>query len=380
MCTTPVSVSDPLLPWFHLKSVPGIGNHLFKRLIDRFGCPQAVLQASLEELAAVDGVTARVAQQLKTHRPPAEAVAEIDTAQRRGYRLVTMAAADYPPLLREIPDPPPYLYVHGALRGDMRPIAVVGSRNATSYGEAATRQISEELARLGFTVVSGMALGIDTAAHEGALSGGGPTVAILGSGLDNAYPPQNQRLIERIADNGAVVSEYPLQAGPEAHHFPQRNRVISGMSFGTVVVEATRRSGSLITARLAAEQNREVFAVPGSIQSFKSTGTHMLIKQGAKLVENAQDIVAEIGHFLGPPAAPGTAPQEAAAPCHRLTADEQKVLAALGPYPEHIDQILRQLAMDPGALSGTLLQLELKGLVRQLPGKFFTSTEEASHR
>ncbi len=379
MCTTADSVSDSLLSWFHLKSVPGIGNHLFKRLIDRFGCPLAVLQASAEDLAAVDGVTARVAQSIKSHRPSEAAAAEIETAASRGYRLITMAAADYPPLLREIPDPPPYLYVHGTLRADMRPIAVVGSRNATAYGEAAARQISAELTRLGFTVVSGMALGIDTAAHEGALNGGGPTVAVLGSGLDNAYPPQNRGLLGRIAGNGAVVSEFPLKTGPETHHFPQRNRVISGMSFGTVVVEATRSSGSLITARLAAEQNREVFAVPGSIQSFKSTGTHMLIKQGAKLVENAQDIVAEIGHFLDPAAEPETPPQ-AADRRHRLTADEQKVFAAIGPYPEHIDQILRRLGMDPGALSGTLLQLELKGLVRQLPGKFFESTEEHSNR
>jgi DNA processing protein len=372
MCTTAASVSDPLLPWFQLKSAPGIGNHLFKRLVERFGDPRAVLEAPAAALAGVEGVTARLAQALKSHRVPAAAAAEIETARRRGYQLVTMTAADYPPLLREIPDPPPYLYVRGTLGGELNPIAVVGSRQATAYGEAAARQIAADLARLGFTVVSGMALGIDAAAHEGALGAGGRTVAVLGSGLDNVYPPQHRGLFARIAQNGAVVSEFPLDAGPEAHHFPQRNRVISGMSFGTVVVEATRRSGALITARLSAEQNREVFAVPGSIHSFKSTGTHMLIKQGAKLVENAQDIVAEIGHFMGRAAEPVPAP-EAAANRHGLTEEERQVMAAMGPYPEHIDRILRRLAMDPGTLSGTLLQLELKGMVRQLPGKFFAA-------
>jgi DNA processing protein len=221
-------------------------------------------------------------------------------------------------------------------------------------------------------VVSGMALGIDAAAHEGALSGQGRTVAVLGSGLDNIYPPQHRRLAERIAAGGAVISEFALQAGPEAHHFPVRNRIISGMSLGTAVVEATKDSGSLITARLAAEQNREVFAVPGSIQSFKSMGTHTLIKQGAKLVENVQDIVAELGHFLQQDAPPRRA-SASAAPRHRLTADEAAVAAALTAYPVHIDDLVRQLAMEPGTLSGILLQLELKGIVTQLPGKLFAA-------
>jgi DNA processing protein len=229
---------------------------------------------------------------------PAGAAAEIERALRQGCRLVTLTDPDFPLLLREIPDPPPFLYVRGDLAGCPRPIAVVGSRNATAYGVETTHRICKDLAGLGFTVVSGMALGIDAAAHEGALSGQGRTVAVLGSGLDNIYPPQHRRLAERIAGSGAVISEFPLQAGPEAHHFPVRNRIISGMSLGTVVVEATKDSGSLITARLAAEQNREVFAVTGSIQSFKSMGTHTLIKEGATLVENVQDIVAELGHFL----------------------------------------------------------------------------------
>jgi DNA processing protein len=240
------------------------------------------------------------------------------------------------------------------------------------------RQLGADLASLGFTVVSGMALGIDAAAHEGALSSRGRTVAVLGSGLANLYPPQHLRLFERISASGAVLSEFPLQAEPEAHHFPIRNRIISGMSLGTVVVEASKNSGSLITARLAAEQNREVFAVPGSIQSFKSMGTHTLIKQGAKLVENAQDIVSELGHFLADaPAGDGPQAVQPIEMRHRLTGEERDVYRALGPYPLHIDELVRKLTMDAGRLSGILLQLELKGIVTQQAGKLFSAADDS---
>jgi len=368
------STLDDILSWFQLKSVPGVGNLLFKRLIERFGTPSAALSATRAALLAVEGVGEHLAQAIRHSARPAAAAAaaEIERALRLGCRLVTLTDPDFPPLLREIPDPPPFLYVHGDLAGCPRPIAVVGSRNATAYGVETTHRICKDLAGLGFTVVSGMALGIDAAAHEGALSGQGRTVAVLGSGLDNIYPPQHRRLAERIAAGGAVISEFPLQAGPEAHHFPVRNRIISGMSLGTVVVEATKNSGSLITARLAAEQNREVFAVPGSIQSFKSMGTHTLIKQGAKLVENVQDIVAELGHFLQDDAPPRRE-NASGAPRHRLTAREAAVAAALTAYPVHIDDLVRRLEMEPGNLSGILLQLELKGIVTQLPGKLFVA-------
>jgi DNA processing protein len=369
---------ETLRPWFHLKSVPGIGNHLFKRLIDRFGSPQAALTASSAELLAVEGVTQRVVDAMRSCGIPPQAAGEIDAALRRGYRIVTLNDADYPLLLREIPDPPPWLYANGVLRVGERCVAVVGSRNATAYGVSAARRLCAELAELGFTVVSGMALGIDTAAHEGALSIGSRTVAVLGSGLNQIYPAENRKLAERIAANGAVISEFALDSGPDAHHFPVRNRIISGMSCGTVVVEATRQSGSLITARLAAEQNREVFAVPGSVQSFKSMGTHTLIKQGAKLVENAQDIVCELGQFLSAPSDPAEPRDEASriVERHGLTAEEARVFRELGPYPLHIDELIRRLAIEAGKLSGILLQMELKGVVQQLPGKFFQANED----
>jgi DNA processing protein len=369
---------EAILSWFHLKSVPGIGNHLFKRLIDRFGSPEAVLQASAADLLRVDGITPRTVEALESHGLADGAAAEIENALGRGFQLIPLTHEDYPPLLREIPDPPPVLYVSGSLAECKRPVAVVGSRNATAYGLTMALQLGSDLASLGFTVVSGMALGIDAAAHEGALSGRGRTVAVLGSGLCKVYPPQHLRLFERISADGAVISEFPLQAEPEAHHFPIRNRVISGMSLGTVVVEASKNSGSLITARLAAEQNREVFAVPGSIQSFKSMGTHTLIKQGAKLVENVQDIVCELGHFLAE-AKPSSATQRPAPieQRHRLTAEETAVYRALGPYPLHIDELVRKLTMDAGRLSGILLQLELKGIVTQQPGKLFSVADDS---
>jgi DNA processing protein len=359
-----------LLPWFELKSVPGVGNHLFKRLIERFGSPEAALRAPAAELAHVEGISRRTADAMRSHRATDAGKAEIEAAGRDGIRIVTLSDPAYPGLLREIPDPPPVLYVRGELGGLDRANAVVGSRNATPYGLDTTHALCAELAAHRFTVVSGMAVGIDAAAHQGALAGGGRTVAVLGSGLAKIYPPQHRRLSERIAARGAVVSEFPIDADPEAHHFPVRNRVISGMSLGTVVVEATRNSGSLITARLAAEQNREVFAVPGSVQSFKSTGTHTLIKEGAKLVENVRDILDELGFAGTPNEPPGRG--KARPP---LSEEEARVLDAIGPYPLHIDELVRKISRDAGTLSGILLQLELKGLVTQQPGKFFSAAD-----
>ena len=365
---------EDLLPWFALKSVPGIGNLLFKRLMDRFSAPERVFEASTEEMLHVEGMSARLADAVHRHRIPDRVKKDLDGSLQRGYRIVTQAAGDFPPLLREIPDPPPFLYVHGRLTDDIRNIAVVGSRNATRYGITTANRLGADLALRGITVVSGMALGIDSAAHEGALAAGGRTVAVLGSGLGKIYPAQNRNLFHRIAQSGAVVSEFPLMADPDGHNFPVRNRIISGMSLGTVVVEATRRSGSLITAGLAAEQNREVFAVPGSIHSFKSTGTHTLIKQGAKLAEHAGDIIEELSHMIGTENRSETvsarSPDEPEPPL--LSPGERLVFEALSPYTVHIDHLVRELNMQPGKLSGILLQLELRGLVRQSPGKMFS--------
>ena len=364
-----------LFPWFSLKSVPGIGNHLFKRLLNAFSTPQGVFEATREELLQIEGVTSRIVTTLRNHKPSENLHRELDQIQQHGFQIVTMLDSTYPPLLREIPDPPPYLYVYGKLDENSKNISVVGSRHATTYGINTARDLCKDLVALGITIGSGMARGIDTAAHEGALMGRGKTVAVLGCGLDRIYPAENRKLYHRISENGAVISEFALMTEPEAHNFPIRNRIISGISLGTVVVEASKKSGSLITARLAAEQNREVFAVPGSVQSFKSIGTHTLIKQGAKLVEHAQDVIEELIPFLEtqmPMAGElkqHDATQETIA---SLSSEEAFVHQILGPYPEHIDDLVRKTSMETGKLSSILLKLELKGIVQQSPGKLFS--------
>lgn len=356
--------------WLSLKNVPGIGDLLFKRLIDQFETPSAIFQAAREtpdQLHGVEGLAPRHIEAIAQYQPNAAIHREIELVRKNKFTIITMADPDYPPLLLEIPDPPPYLYLAGTFPKAPPKIAVVGSRNATDYGITTTRKISADLAAQGVVITSGMALGIDTAAHEGALMGNGKTVAVLGSGLLNIYPSQNHGLFDRIVTNGGVISEFPLAAGPAAHHFPRRNRIISGLSLGTVVVEATRRSGSLITARLAAEQNREVFAVPGSIQSFKSTGTHTLIKQGAKLVENARDVMEEFPHLFT--LAGHDRPRADTPP--ELSGDEKAIFDALCAYPVHIDDLAQRTTMEAGRLASLLTRMELAGLIAQTPGKMF---------
>jgi DNA processing protein len=368
---------DNILPWFALKSIPGIGDLLFKRLIDRFNSPELVFKATREDLVEVEGITPRLATSIKQHKIGDSVKKDLDLVMQKRYKIVTLTDTEYPPLLLQISDPPPFLYVFGQLTGSIRNIAVVGSRIATRYGISTTRRLCHDLVKLNMTIASGMAVGIDSAAHEGALMGKGNTIAVLGSGLERVYPEQNRKLFHQIAENGAVISEFPLKTEPDAHNFPRRNRIISGISLGTVVVEATKRSGSLITARLAAEQNRDVFAVPGSIQSFKSTGTHTLIKQGAKLVEHAQDIMEELSHLIKTPVEKDKPADCITKKISQLSPDERVVFDSLGPYPVHIDDIARKLSFEAGRLSSILLQLELRGMAQQSPGKFFSATEES---
>jgi DNA processing protein len=373
---------ETLLPWLTLKGVPGVGNLLFKRLHDHFGSPPAVLAASRDQLLAVKGVSPRIADHIATanrrQRAPDEVHAEIDLAYHHGFHLLTLSDPAYPPLLLELPDPPPLLYVNGRLHPDALLIAMVGSRKATRYGLETAQKIARDLASRGVGVVSGMARGIDGSAHEGALAAEGYTVAVLGSGLLQVYPREHSGLYDRIAASGAVISEFPLNAPPEGRHFPARNRIISGMALGVVVVEAAERSGSLITARLAAEQNREVFALPGSVRSRQSQGTHGLIRQGAKLIESAADVLEEFfPDGLAPPKASKygcSATDDGISPAD-LTAAEADLLSKLEPYPQHIDALAAAMQLPSGELAALLLQLELKGLVRQLPGsKFERST------
>jgi DNA processing protein len=366
-----------ILPWMMLQNVPGIGNHLFKKLIDRFKTPETVFSTDIPELVKVEGISARLAHAIKLRKTSDEMQKELDLVFKKNFNVVTMADRNYPALLHQLPDPPPILYISGIIDETVNNIAVVGSRNATRYGISMANQLAGDLAAMGINIVSGMARGIDTAAHLGALGAKGKTVAVLGSGLARIYPPENRKLFHDISENGAVVSEFPLFAEPEAHHFPLRNRIICGMCLGTIVVEAARRSGSLITARLAVEQGREVFAVPGSVRSFKSTGTHGLLKQGAKLVEHVNDVIEEIRplvEFDGKERPKNK--NHAKKSLQDLDPDEMKVYEALEPYPVHIDDLSHMLGFDSGKTAGILLELELKGLVNQSPGKLFSAKEE----
>lgn len=372
---------ESLIHWLGLKTVPGVGNRLFLNLILHFGEPERVFSASREELLQVEGVSDRLASVIQGYKIPKRVQQNLALARKNGVSIITFSDPNYPALLRQIHDPPPILYVYGKLHPDSLNIAIVGSRNATSYGRTVTEHLSGNLARRGFTVVSGMARGIDTAAHKGALSAGGETIAVMGCGLDTIYPAENKSLYYRIAESGAVISEFPFLTPPDSHNFPIRNRIISGLTLGTVIVEATQKSGSLITARLAAEQGREVFAVPGSVTSFKSMGTHRLIKQGAKLVEHVDDIVEElnIARMIPTNNAADSANVATTAgkevPTVSLTPEEKKIIDELSPYPVHIDKLVRHLSLSAAQVSSLLLQLELKGLVTQSPGKLFARSE-----
>ncbi|RII26241.1 MAG: DNA-protecting protein DprA [Geobacter sp.] len=351
--------------WFALKSVPHVGNVTFRRLLEQFGTPARALAASAEELSGIKGVSAAAAAAIANHdyRPAAER--ECELLAQSGARIVTLLDTDYPRPLLEIADPPPYIYVKGSLKGLEPAVAMVGSRRASSYGLLATRRLAGELAAHGITVVSGMARGVDTAAHRGALSGGGRSIGVLGCGIDVIYPPENRQLFASMGEEGGLVSEFPLGTLPLAENFPRRNRIISGICRGVLVVEAEERSGSLITAQYALEQGREVFAIPGNITCSSSRGTNRLIKQGAKLVESVEDILEELpqrdGHRISP----------SVSPVLDLTHQEAAIYTILAAAPHHIDEIIVKSALTVGDVSAILLRLELKGAVQQLPGKLF---------
>ncbi len=368
-----VPVRNDYAPWIALSRVRGLGRVTFKKLIAHFGDPAAVFSATFTELSAVEGLDANVIERLRGFTEWEEVKKEIRRAEQAGVTLIPFSDARYPPRLRMIADPPPLLYVKGELcTDDERAVAVVGSRSASEYGQRVARNLCRDLASLGFTVVSGMARGLDGAAHEATLSAGGRTLAVLGSGVDRPYPPEHEKLYHRVRENGAVISELPMGTRPLAFNFPARNRLISGLSLGVVVVEATEKSGSLITAALALEQGREVFAVPGEVGASRTRGTHRLIRQGAKLVESAADIVEEIAPQLlrrasGPrPSEPRMLPQQA-------RAEAQKIYTLLRERSVQIDDVIENSGLSSAEVSEILLDLELQGYVRQLPGKRYTA-------
>lgn len=370
--------SDPRAYWIALNMVPGVGPITYRKLLNHFGTPEHVFSASMAALQAVPGVREPAARAIVDFAWSDRIHRELDALHAQQIQLLTWDDGGYPPRLRTIFDPPPVLYVKGCLDLlDGIAIALVGSRRASSYGRAVAEKLGQELAEKGVCVVSGMARGIDSAAHAGALRCGGSTVAVLGCGVDVVYPPENTRLYAQIAERGALLSEFPLRSAPDRGNFPARNRIISGLSLGTVVIEAGRQSGALITADMALDQGRDVFAVPGNITSNTSRGTHRLIKQGAHLVEEADDILQALSVEIGQQISatqPQLPLQPPAAPPPALTADEQRLYELLSTEPLHIDTLTLQSRLPSGTVSATLMMLEMKGVIKQQAGQMFVRT------
>ncbi|HLT47377.1 MAG TPA: DNA-processing protein DprA [Rubricoccaceae bacterium] len=355
-----------------LSLVPGVGPGRLRALLARFGTAAAVRRASPRQLAATDGVGRQTAEAVSAFRDEAEVERQFRRAAEVGAHLVTLHDPRYPALLKRIYDPPPLLWVRGRLtEEDEAAVAVVGTRKATAYGKRAAEHFADGLARRGLTVVSGLAYGIDAAAHRAALEAGGRTVAVLGSGVDRIYPSRHAGLVRQIleADAGAVVSEFPLGAEPDAGNFPRRNRIIAGLALGTLVVEMRDTGGALITAMMALEQNREVWAVPAPLFS-EMEGTNRLIRRSyAALVTGVEDVLADLEGVLDP--VPPAAASPEVAPAEGLNRIEAQLYDALGPEPVHLDALCAATGLDAPTALVYLLNLEFRGLVRQLAGKQF---------
>jgi len=350
--------------WLLWNRVPGVGPTRFYKLLEEFGNMTEAWKASPETLKPLLGEKAFAGW--REVRENWDADAEMEKIDHHRYRVYLFSEPDYPPLLKQIADPPPVLYCRGGFEyGDDIAVAIVGTRKPTPLGAFTANELAVELSRQGLMIVSGMARGIDSAAHQGALDAGGRTTAVLGCGLDVVYPRENEGLMEQIAANGAVVTEFPLGTQPLALNFPARNRIISGLSLGVVVVEATNDSGSLITAGFSLEQGREVFAVPGSIGNEGSKGPHKLIRQGAKLVENYRDILNELA--VPPPVAAAINDISV----EMLNCQEKMVFSVLTREPLHVDQIIRRSGLASAQVNSGLMQLELRGLVKCFPGQLY---------
>ncbi len=370
-----------LADWIALNMIRGIGSRTANQLIDRLGSPAQIFAASRLSLEK-EGLKPETIRELHDSEILEKANAEIERLEQLGARVVTLNDEEYPPLLREIHDPPIALYVRGDLKKacDQPCLAVVGSRRSSTYGLNAAQSLSRDLAANGLTIISGMARGIDASAHRGALEAGGLTIAVVGTGLEMTYPKEHKKLEDEIAASGAVISEFPLGTPPLPQNFPYRNRVLSGLGFGVLIVEAAEHSGSLITARLAYEQGREVFAVPGNITSQTSFGPNYLIKDGAKLVQQWQDVVEELPRdvkekILGVRRPKQDDEQSNVQPIFEavaLTEDERRVFDLLtADVPSHVDQLLISSGMNSSELMTALLGLEMKDRIKQLPGKSF---------
>lgn len=357
---------DSLKYWLALNMVVGVGRTIFHRLVKSFGSPENVFSARTSDLRQVHGVGDKVALAISEFDVDRATNREIGLAEKEDIRILTLSSDEYPELLKSIYDPPPVLYVKGKpLNTISFPLAVVGTRNPSEYGKIVAQRLCVKLASAGFSLVSGLARGIDTLVHKAALEAGTETIAVFGCGLGHTYPPENRKLRNEIVEQGAIISEFPVLMRPERNNFPARNRVLSGLTLGTVVVEAAEKSGALITADFALEQGREVFAVPGNITSPKSKGTNDLIKAGAKLVDSPESVIEELLPVLR---------EKLDKTEIKLDNDvERQIFSLLSLEGCHIDNLIENSDLSPAQVSATLLQLELRGLVRQLSGKIYVS-------
>ena len=378
----PESNSVDIEKWLSLIRANNVGPTTFAKLLKHFGSVDRVLGLSVGELTAIDGIGVKIAEQIARTRDKFDTTAELELAEKLGVWIINFDDKRYPPVLKQIYDPPPVLYIKGSLtRGDNLAVAIVGSRRCSLYGREQSSRFAYLLGSAGFTICSGMAYGIDTAAHRGALSAEGRTIAVQGCGLANVFPPENKKLFELITGSGCCISELPLRYEPLPENFPPRNRIIAGLSLGTIVIEAGFGSGALITATSALENNREVMAVPGKIDSPLSKGSHLLMKQGAKLIDSIDDITDALGH-IGQQLKDHTA-DAAEKSCEKvesplfdiaelkLSDSERAIYNCLDTEPVHLEQIIETTDLGVGSINAGLISLRLKGLIRQLPGNLF---------
>ncbi len=366
--------------WLAVMLTPGVGSRLSAELLKFFGTPERVFAASKTELEAC-GLPGPVSIAIASGSPLKAAEQELDKVRQQGAGLLAWDEPEYPALLKEIYDPPVLLYVRGEVAAlSTTALAMVGARSPSPYGRQIAERLAEDLAARGLTIVSGLARGIDTCGHKGALRAKGKTVAVLGCGIDVDYPKENRKLREQIENNGCVITEFPLGAFPAPQNFPIRNRIVAGLSWGAIVVEGGRYSGSLITGRLAMEYNRQVYGVPGNVTNQRAAAPNLLIKQGAKLVETWEDVVeelpmpvrGEILERLAAAEAEGQAVQKELPLADNLSATESKVFGILkADEAMHVDQLVEALGLSPGEVLTALFELEMKGIIRQLPGKNF---------
>lgn len=361
---------DDVLNALALTLVPGVGPRLQANLLDYFQSPAHVLDASPEQLQQVEGIGRKVAERIASpiNRPAAKEM--LKRCRDAAVRLLLKSKSHYPAMLKEVDDSPSILFCKGdIIEADRLAVAIVGSRRCTAYGRRQAERLGSALARAGFTIVSGLARGIDAAAHRGALNAGGRTIAVMATGVTDIYPPEHAELAVEISKRGAIVSEFPLDQKPRPGMFPQRNRIISGMSLGAIIIEATEKSGSLHTARHAMEQGREVFAVPGPIDSLASEGCHRLIRDGVTLIRNVDDVIAGLGPLMSPIT---SVSNETIHDPRELTLNDQErvILAAIGGTATHLDEVIGSVDLEMSRALSTITVLEMKRFIRRLPGNF----------